>query len=61
MDGNAHNIAAWNAYKASASNPPKTPTQISHPHIPEWAKWFDPEPIRAPPKVLRFLSVYCEL
>ena len=56
MDGNAHNIAAWNAYRASALTPAKPQRPAApQPPIPDWAKWFDPEPVRATPKVIRFL------
>ena len=55
MDGNAHNIAAWNAYRATAlEKPSKPPLQhVPQPHIPHWAKWFNPEPNHASPKVIR--------
>ena len=59
MDGNAHNIAAWNAYRATALEPIIPPQQVSQPHIPHWAKWFKPEPVPSSPKVvISFLILY---
>ena len=58
MDSNIHNIAAWNAYKATLREPPSLPTPKAGPHIPEWAKWFDPDPVYVP-KVIRFLVAVC--
>ena len=48
-DRNAYNIAAWNAYKATASVSVKPRSQANQPHIPDWAKWFNPETVRPPP------------
>ena len=45
---NAHNIAAWNAYKATASVSMRQRSEAS-PHIPDWARWFNPEAYRPPP------------
>ena len=59
MDGNAHNIAAWNAYRASALTPAKPQRPAApQPHIPDWAKWFNPDPVHVP-KVIRFLVAIC--
>ena len=55
MDGNAHNIAAWNAYRATALTPAKPQRPAPQPHIPDWAKWFDPESVRATPKVINLV------
>ena len=47
-NNNAVNIAAWNAYKATSVSVAAR-SQLSQPHIPDWAKWFNPEAYRPPP------------
>ena len=55
---NSHNIAAWNAYRAAASTQPiSQPRVFSQPHIPDWARWFEPDPIERAPQV-KIIDLY---
>ena len=60
MDPNIHNIAAWNAYKATLQEPLSPSPLHVQSHIPYWAKWFEPEPVIPAKKVIQhfFLSKF---
>ena len=56
---NSHNIAAWNAYRAAASAQPIVqPRVFSQPHIPDWARWFEPDPIERAPLQVKIKDLY---